>query len=38
LLDKIDGHVQDMLKAGGIEPISSPWTSNIVVVKNKDDS
>jgi len=40
LLDKIDGHVglQDMLKAGVIEPCSSPWTSNIVVVKKKDDS
>jgi len=25
LLDKIDGHVQDMLKAGVIEPSSSPW-------------
>jgi len=38
LLDKIDGHVQDMLKAGVIEPSNSPWTSNTVVVKKKDDS
>jgi len=38
LLDKIDGHVQYTLKAGVIEPSSSPWTSNIVVVKKKDDS
>jgi len=38
LLDKIDGHVQDILKAGVIEPSNSPWTSNIVVVKKKDDS
>jgi len=28
LLDKIDGHVQDMLKAGVIKPSNSPWTSN----------
>jgi len=38
LLEKIDEHVQDMLKAGVIEPSNSPWTSNIVVVKKKDDS
>jgi len=35
LLEKIDGHVQDMWKAGVIEPSSSPWTSNIVVVKKR---
>jgi len=38
LLEKIDGHVQDMLKAGEIEPSNSLWTSNIVVVIKKDDS
>jgi len=38
LLDKINGYVQDMLEAGVIEPSSSPWASNIVVVKKKDDS
>jgi len=38
LLDKIDRHVQDMLKAGVIKPSSSPWAFNAVVVKKKDDS
>jgi len=38
LLEKIDTHVKDMIKAGVIEPSCSPWTSNIVVVKKKDDS
>jgi len=38
LLDKIYGHVQDMFEAGVIEPSSSLWTYNIVVVKKKDDS
>jgi len=28
LLDKIDENVQNMLKAGVIEPSCSPWTSN----------
>jgi len=38
LLDKIDENVRSMLAAGVIEPSSSPWTSNIVVVKKKDGS
>jgi len=38
LLDKIDENVQNMLKAGVIEPSCSPWTSNIVVVTKKDGS
>jgi len=38
LLKKIDEHVKEMLKAKVIEARSSPWTSNIVVVKKKDDS
>jgi len=38
LLDKIDENVQNMLKAGDIEPSCSPWTSNIVVVTKKDGS
>jgi len=38
LLDKIDENVQDMLKAGVIEPSCSPWTSNLVVVAKKDGS
>jgi len=37
LLKKIDAHVKDMIKAGVIEAGNSPWTSNIVVVKKKDD-
>jgi len=38
LLDKIDENVQDMLRAGVIEPSCSPWTSNLVVVAKKDGS
>jgi len=38
LLDKIDEHVKEMIKAGVVEPSNSPWTSNLVVVKNKDGS
>jgi len=38
LLDKIDEHVQEMIKAGVVEPSNSPWTSNLVVVKKKDGS
>ena len=36
LLDKIDEQVQQMLTAGVVEPTSSPWASNVVVVKKKD--
>jgi len=35
LLEKIDDHVTEMIKAGVIEPSNSPWTSNLVVVKKK---
>jgi len=38
LLEKMDAHVQDMIKVGVIEPSCSPWTSKVVVVKKKDDS
>jgi len=38
LLQKIDENVQDMLRAGVIEPSCSPWTSNLVVVAKKDGS
>jgi len=38
LLDKIDEHVKEMIKAGVVEPSNSPWTSNLVVVKKKDGS
>jgi len=38
LLEKIDENVQDMLRAGVIEPSCSPWTSNLVVVAKKDGS
>ena len=38
LLEDIDKEVEHMLKAGVIEPTSSPWSSNVVVVKKKDGS
>jgi len=38
LLDKINEHVKEMIKAGVVEPSNSPWTSNLVVVKKKDGS
>jgi len=38
LLYKVDENVQNMLKAGVIEPSCSPWTSNLVVVAKKDGS
>jgi len=38
LVPKIDAYVEDMCKAGIIEPSSSPWSSNLVVVKKKDGS
>jgi len=34
LLDKIDEHKKEMIKAGVVEPSISQWTSNLVVVKN----
>jgi len=36
LVPKIDAYVEGMCKAGIIEPSSSPWASNLVVVKKKD--
>jgi len=36
LLEKIDEHVKEMIKAGVVEPSNSPWTSYLVVVKKKD--
>jgi len=38
LLNKINENVQNMLKAGVIEPSCSLWTSNVVVVTKKDSS
>jgi len=38
LVPKIDAYVDDMCKAGIIEPSFSPWASNLVVVKKKDGS
>jgi len=38
LVPKIDAYVEDMCKAGNIEPSFSPWSSNLVVVKKKDGS
>jgi len=38
LLEKIDEHVKEMIRAGVVEPSNSPWTSNLVVVKKKDGS
>jgi len=38
LLEKIDEHVKEMIKAGVVEPSNSPWTANLVVVKKKDGS
>jgi len=36
LVPRIDAYVEGMCKAGIIEPSSSPWASNLVVVKKKD--
>ena len=36
LLDPIDEQVEQMQRAGVIEPCSSPWVSNVVVGKKKD--
>jgi len=38
LVSKIDSYVDDMCKAVIIEPSSSLWASNLVVVKKKDGS
>ena len=35
---EVDEHIDDMLKRNVIEPSSSPWASNIVLVKKKDGS
>jgi len=37
-LEAISDHVDNMLKQGTIEPASSPWASNVVLVKKKDGS
>jgi len=37
-VEAISEHVDNMLKQGTIEPASSPWASNIVLVKKKDGS
>jgi len=37
-VEAISQHVDNMLKQGTIEPASSPWASNVVLVKKKDGS
>jgi hypothetical protein len=37
-LEAISKHVDDMLRQGVIEPASSPWASNVVLVRKKDGS
>ena len=34
-VEAISEHVDNILKQGTIEPASSPWASNVVIVKNK---
>jgi len=36
--EAISQHVNNMLKQGTTEPASSPWASNVVLVKNKNGS
>jgi transposase InsO family protein len=35
-VEAISSHVDNMLRQGVIEPASSPWASNVVLVKKKD--
>ena len=37
-LPKIDEHVDQMIKAGWVVPVNSPWSTNIVCVKKADGS
>jgi len=37
-MEAISEHVDNMLSQGTIEPASSPWASNVVLVKKKDGS
>jgi len=37
-LDFIDNQVDQMLRAGVIEPSSSPWSTNVVLAKKSDGS
>ena len=37
-VETISKHVDDMLSQGIIEPTSSPWASNVVLVRKKDSS
>jgi len=37
-LDAIDEHVEEMKARGIIEPAASPWASNVVLVRKKDNS
>jgi len=35
-LPVIDEHVEQMLRQGIVEPVASPWSSNVVLVRRKD--
>ena len=37
-MEAISDHVDNLLRQGIIEPASSPWASNIVLVRKKDGS